>query len=189
MRAAAPVRYTAARYLALVTDGAITPEDRVELLEGLIVASPPHSPTHASGIQWACEALTRAVGARALVRAQLPLIAGFRSVPEPDVTVVPGRKEDYLYSHPTTALLVVEAADSSTVQYRLTKGPIYAAAGIPEYWLVNLRADCVEVFRRPWPARRRYREARLARRGARLGLVALPGVAVAVADLLPPTDA
>jgi Uma2 family endonuclease len=53
---------------------------------------------------------------------------------------VAGSHHDYAAAHPRTALLVVEVADSSLLQDRLTKAPLYAAAGIPEYWLVNLRA-------------------------------------------------
>ncbi len=66
-----------------------------------------------------------------------------------------------------------------------TKAAIYAAAGIPEYWLVNLRDDCVEVFRAPESAASRYATTLIAHRGERLDIVALPGASVAVGDLLP----
>jgi len=125
------------------------------------------------------------VGTRALVRQQFPLIAGLLSVPEPDVAVVPGRISDYLDRHPTVALLVVEVADSSIAQDRLTKSAIYAASGVPEYWVVDLGSDRVEVHRSPIPAERRYAETSVALRGGRLELVALSGASVAVDDLLP----
>jgi Uma2 family endonuclease len=80
---------------------------------------------------------------------------------------------------------VVEVADSSLPQDRLTKVAIYAAAAIPEYWLVNLREGSVEVFRHPAVAARRYRDVRAARRGELLDLVSFPGVRVADDDLLP----
>src|SRR5207247_10307021 len=67
----------------------------------------------------------------------------------------------------------------------LRKAPVYAAAGIPEYWIVNLRDDVVEIFRAPERAAARYTETRIARRGERLELVALLGASVAVDDLLP----
>jgi Uma2 family endonuclease len=63
--------------------------------------------------------------------------------------------------------------------------PIYAAAGIREYWIANLRQDHVEVHRAPDPGARRYAVVELARRGSRLALVAFPDVSVAVDDLLP----
>ena len=86
-------------------------------------------------------------------------------------------------AHPTTALLVVEVADTSLAQDRLTKGALYAAARIPEYWIVNLRDQRIEVLRGPQEGR--YREHRLAAPGDRLRLIALPDVDVAVTDLLP----
>src|SRR5262245_11628530 len=92
---------------------------------------------------------------------------------------------DYLDHHPSSAHLVVEVAESSLPQDRLTKAPIYAAAGIPEYWIVNLRQEHVEVHRSPETAARRYAVVEIARRGSRLALAAFPDVSPAVDDLLP----
>ena len=116
---------------------------------------------------------------------QRPFVAGRRSVPEPDVAIVPGRVHDYAKSHPTTALLIVEVAEWSLAQDRITKAAIYAGAGIPEYWIVNLRADCVEVLRDPEPEAGRYRERAVVGHGERLALVAFPNVRVAADDFLP----
>ncbi len=80
---------------------------------------------------------------------------------------------------------MVEVADTSLLQDRLTKAAIYAAAGIPEYWLINLRDDCVEVFRAPEPQMSRYAETFVAPRGTRLDVCAVPDASVAVSDLLP----
>lgn len=181
----APDRWTTEQYLHLVDEGVLGPDDKVELLEGVIVAMAPSNAPHAAGVARATRALVRAVGDRAVVRVQLPVIAGFYSMPEPDAAVVPGAIQDYDHEHPTTALLVVEVSDTSLKQDRLTKRAIYAAGGIPEYWIVNLRDDCVEVRRDPEPAARRYTSIAIARRGERIELVALPGVSVAVDDLLP----
>ena len=178
-------RYTVERYLGLLHDGVLSPNDRVELLEGVIVAEPPSDPPHAAGVSLAASALTAAVGQRAAVRVQLPLLVGRLSLPEPDVAVVPGHLRDYSTHHPTSALLVIEVADSSLVQDRLTKAAIYAAGGIPEYWIVNLRDDCVEVRRQPEPEKRRYASIAIARRGERIEPVGLPGISVAVTELLP----
>ena len=185
MRRHAEARYTTSRYFALPGEGVLTAEDRVELFEGLIVAMAPDSPPHAAGLQQASEALSRAVGPRAVVRVQRPLVAGRYSVPVPDVAVVPGLRSDYVDTHPTTALLVIEIADSTIVQDRITKAVIYAAAGVPEYWLVNFRDDRAEVFRGPDRSTRSYGENFIAGRGSRLELRTLPGVGVAVDDLLP----
>jgi len=185
---AAPRRYTVHRYLALVDDGVLQPDDPVELLEGLIVAEPPANPPHASAVRRVEAALRAAVGPRAVICVQQPFLAGPYSLPEPDVAVVPGRLEDYDLVHPREALLVVEVADASLQQDRLTKAPIYAAAGVAEYWIVNLAAGQIEIFREPWPRRRRYATTAVARPGDMLALAALDQASVAVDDLLPVRD-
>jgi Uma2 family endonuclease len=177
--------YTASEYFGLVERGIIRPDDRVELLEGVIVAMSPQNPPHASAVSLAHEALREAIGRRAVVRVQSPLLVGTHSVPEPDVALVPGNARDYSHVHPSTALLVVEVADTSLLQDRLTKAAMYAVAGIAEYWLVNLPDDCVEVFRYPDQAARQYTERSIVRRGSRIHLVAFPDASVAVDDLLP----
>lgn len=181
----APARVTREQYFALVDQGVLTQDDRVELLEGVIVAMPPEGPRHAEVVELVGDALRAALGVRARVRSGHPFDASTWSVPEPDIGVVPGRRRDYLDRHPSSAHLVVEVAVSSLPQDRLTKAPIYAAAGIPEYWIVNLRQDHVEVYRSPDAPARRYAVVEVARRGSRLALVAFPDVSVAVDDLLP----
>jgi Uma2 family endonuclease len=178
-------RYTTDEYFRLVETGALGPGDRVELLEGVIVTMAPQNPSHASHTKRAYDVLRDAVGARAVVRSQLPLVASGYSVPEPDVAVVSGREADYYTRHPDTALLVVEVADTTLVQDRLTKAGLFAAAGIPEYWIVNLRDAYIEIFRDPEPSAGRYASPRIAYRGERLDLVALPDVGVPVDMLLP----
>jgi Uma2 family endonuclease len=184
-----PERYTAERYLALVDEGVLAPDDRVELLEGVIVAMAPKGVRHAAGTGLAGDALRAALGGRGTVREQNPLVLGPYSIPEPDVAVVTGRHADYARAHPTTALLVVEVSDTSLPQDRLTKAAIYAAAGIPEYWIVNLRDDCVEIYRAPDAQARKYVERRVARCGERIALAGVPDAAVAVDDLLPRAEA
>jgi Uma2 family endonuclease len=98
---------------------------------------------------------------------------------------MPGTLDDYDRVHPTEALLAVEASDSSLPQDRITKAVIYAAAGIPEYWIVNLRDDVVEVYRQPDRRRRLYRDRSRAAPGDVITLVALPDVRIAVRDILP----
>jgi len=181
--ASAP-RYTIERYFALVDEGLLGADDRVELLEGVVVAMSPRNPPHDAAVSLAATALTVAVADRASVRCQLSLVLGQHSVPEPDVAVVSGHARDYGRAHPRTALLVVEVADTSLAQDRITKAAIYAAAGIPECWIVNLRDGCVEVHRAPDREAGRYTEARTARAGEGLDLAALPGVSLPADDLL-----
>lgn len=178
-------RYTVDEYFGLVSTGVLHPDDRVELLEGVIVAMAPQNPAHASALGRVSEALRSVVGTGAVLRVQSPLLVGQWSATEPDVAVVPGRFGDYDRKHPTSALLVVEIAYTSLPQDRLTKARTYAAAGIPEYWIVNLRDDCVEVHTGPDVTRAVYAGHRVAGRGELLAVTAFPDVPVAVDDLLP----
>ena len=90
-----PERFTVERFFALVDEGVLQPDDRVELLEGVIVAMAPSNAPHASATSRVADALRGAVGKRALVREEKCLILGLYSVPEPDVALVPGTHEAY----------------------------------------------------------------------------------------------
>jgi Uma2 family endonuclease len=182
---AADPRFTVERYLALVDEGVLAEDDRVELLDGVVVAMAPQNPPHAGITHQVAKVLRRAVGEHADVREDKPLILAPFSMPEPDVAVVELDRRNYVAAHPRTALLLVEVSDSSLPQDRITKARIYAAAGIPEYWIVNLRVASVEIFRSPNPDARCYAVTSRAIPGDRLALVALPEVEVSVADMLP----
>jgi Uma2 family endonuclease len=181
-----PGRVTRERYWGLVADGVIGPDDRVELLEGVIVAMSPHGPPHSFVIGTLTSRLGALVPTGTFLRVQLPLDVSDWSTPEPDFAVVAGRPADYADAHPTTALLVIEVADGSLAQDRITKGAIYAAAGIPEYWIVNLRDRGVEVHRDPIAPERRYRDVARRVPGETLSALHVPHAAIAVADVLPP---
>lgn len=179
-------RYTATSYFKLVEEGLIAPDDRVELLEGVIVSKLPHTPPHAGGIRRVDRVMRSALGQEAVFSPQLPLVASASSVPEPDFAVLAGRLEDYRTVHPTNALLVVEVAESTLPQDRLTKTRIYARAGIPDYWIVNLRDHVVEWFGEPDPDMRVYRSRGIAAGSEPLPLAAFPDVTIRAAELLPP---
>jgi Uma2 family endonuclease len=101
------------------------------------------------------------------------------------VAVVPGSHDDYEDRHPTSALLVVEVASSSLPRDRLSKARIYAHAGIPEYWIVNLRERVLEVSRDPDAPRAVYRDLATFGPGDAVELAALAGVRVDVGAVLP----
>src|SRR5262245_65642606 len=100
-----PSAYTADEYLGLVDEGVLGADDRVELLEGLIVVREPQNPSHASGVWRAHRVLERAVGDRAIVRGQLDYIAGPCSVPEPDAAVSAPVPDAYARAPPAHAHL------------------------------------------------------------------------------------
>ncbi len=109
------------------------------------------------------------------------------SEPEPDLAVLRGSPRDWLADHPSTAALVVEIAETSLRFDRVVKGRVYAAAGIADYWIVNLRDRVVEVYREPirGTRRARYASAHLAHPGETLTPLAAPDARIAVDELLP----
>ena len=157
----------------------------MELIDGVIYDMAAQNSLHATGYSLAEEAL-RAIfppGSGFEVRGQLPLDLSDDSAPEPDVAVVRGSIRDFRDHHPTTAVLVVEVAHNSLSHDRKRKTPIYARAGIQEYWILNLARKVLEVFREP--LRGAYRLQATLRGGQALATLARPGVFLTVRDLLP----
>jgi Uma2 family endonuclease len=129
-------------YERLVELGAFEGE-RVEFLYGTIVEMSPHGPPHDSAIEELTEILVTALVGRARVRVQSAFAASDGSEPEPDVAVVP--PGDYHRVHPTEAWLIVEVAETSLKKDRGLKAQLYAESGVPEYWVVNIPDQMVEV--------------------------------------------
>jgi Uma2 family endonuclease len=155
----------------------------------LIVAEPQAS-GHFAAIRAVEEALRAAFGPGWEVRGQGPLALDEESEPEPDVAVVRGSFRDYVAEHPSRPALVVEVSGSSLLMDRDHKGSLYARAHLVDYWIVNLRDRVVEVHREPGPDAAasfgwRYRSVQIFGLDAMLFPLALPGVPVRVADLLP----
>jgi Uma2 family endonuclease len=144
-------RWTREEYERIAENGGFG-ELRVELIYGEVLEKmSPQGSRHATAMRAVQEYLRSAYADGFDVRAQLPLApdAVDASVPEPDLAVVPGTFRDYRDRHPTSAILVVEIADASLRTDKRLKARVYAEAGIPEYWIVNLIDDVVEVHREP----------------------------------------
>jgi Uma2 family endonuclease len=153
--------------------------ERVELVRGIVVRMSPIGPGHACAVQRLTELLLPRLLGRATVRTQQPFVAADESEPEPDIAVVPlGRYAD---RHPSTALLVIEVAESSLDYDRETKGPLYAGSNVDEYWVVDVAARCVEIYGEP--ASGRSTRTRRAAAGETLSPRAFPDATVAVSEL------
>lgn len=122
---------------------------RVELIEGQVLEMTPMLSGHATATMLVAEALGKVFASHHFLRVQLPLSVSATSDPEPDVAVIEGAIRDYRDAHPTTAVLVVEVADSSVDYDRTDKASLYASAGVADYWVVNLPQRRLEVFRNP----------------------------------------
>lgn len=131
--------------------GVFAPDARLELIEGEIVEMAPIGSPHAGRVNMLNRLLSRRVGDRAVVSVQNPLIAGERSVPQPDLALLVPRSDAYTDSHPTAAdvLLVVEVSDTTLAFDLGAKLALYARSGIPEVWIVDVGGRAVRAFREP----------------------------------------
>jgi Uma2 family endonuclease len=120
---------------------------RVELIYGEIIEMSPQNNPNALTVAIVTGWLVRSLGEDYTVRCQLPVVASDDTEPEPDFAVLAGSPESQR-EHPTTALLVIEVADSSLAHDR-RKGDIYASRGVSDYWILNLVDRQAEVFRSP----------------------------------------
>jgi Uma2 family endonuclease len=156
-------------------------DERVELLEGIIVEKSPPGAPHSDAVRKLTKLFVMAVGDRAVVQIQDPVGVADDSEPQPDVAVIPNG--DYADEHPTKALLLIEVAESSLKKDRRIKGRIYARAGIPEYWIVNVAERTVEVRRTPQAGA--YAELTVHHPGETIRPHAFPDIEVPVADIVP----
>jgi Uma2 family endonuclease len=144
--------FTVDEVLRMVATGSLDEDAHVELLEGDLVEVSPQGPEHAARHTTLRDLLIREYAGLGHVRDQCPLVASKISLPEPDLAVIRGSARDYLVRHPTgaDAILVVEVAITSQRLDRRKIG-IYAAAGVPEYWLVDLPRGTLDRFATPGP--------------------------------------
>jgi len=142
-------RFKRVEYDKLTEMAIWAPDERLELLDGLLVVREPQGTSHATAIRLAVAALRNAFSAEWHIDSQLPVALDDDSEPEPDVAVVPGGERDYRVEHPRRPALIVEVADSSLMLDRRFKMHLYARAGVLEFWIVNLVQGVVEVYREP----------------------------------------
>lgn len=167
-------------YDALVERGLLD-DSRVELLLGALVDMSPQGPLHAEVVRRLAERLAAASSTGLHVRVHSPLALADDSVPEPDIAVVTAA--DYTTAHPRQALLLVEVADTSLSKDRGVKAALYATAGIPEFWLVNLVERLVEIHRLPEAGR--YADVQVVGSGGVLSPAELPALRIPADQIFP----
>lgn len=173
--------FTVDEYYEMARVGILKPNERVELLDGEIV------PMNAIGTPhlWCVNRLNRHFTGfpdRAFVQVQLPLRLNNRSEPEPDVVLLQLDTPQDRHPGPQDAYLVIEVADTSLRTDRGRKRTMYARAGIPEYWIVDLQHDRVEVYRDP--SRARYQTILLASRDDTVSPLFAPDLQISVSRIL-----
>ncbi len=143
-------RLSVEQYHAMIQAGILTEDDPVELLEGWLVTKMSKNPKHRIATRLVRKALEKIISLGWYVDSQEPLTT-VDSEPQPDGMVVRGETREYPDRHPgpEDVVLVVEVADSSLQRDRSLKKRLYAAGGIPVYWIVNLLANQIGVYTEP----------------------------------------
>ena len=177
-------RFTADEYHRMADVGILSADERLELIDGEILRMPMIKSPHAAAVDRATRTLVLATGRRAIVRVQGPVHLNQFSEPQPDLVLLLPRDDFYVSAHPKPQdiLLAIEIADSSLRYDRERKAPLYARAGIVEYWLVDLNGQSITCYTKPSDGV--YIHRVLLQRGQTVTPELLPGLSVLVDDLL-----
>lgn len=177
--------FTVAEYDQMVETGILRDDDRVELIEGEIVAMSPIGSRHAACVRRLTKVLSRLLADKTEVSVQCPVAIPDWSEPNPDVALLVPRDDDYADAHPVPrqVQVLIEVSDSSLAYDKQVKEPLYAKAGIREYWIVDLKAKRIVVYKRPRSGRYSVVHAHGLR--DRFTSPRFPSIEFVVRDLLP----
>ncbi|HLC41567.1 MAG TPA: Uma2 family endonuclease [Methylomirabilota bacterium] len=177
-------RFTVEEYHRMGEAGIFAEDDRVELIQGEIVEMTPIGPRHSACVARLTHLFSGGLAGRVVVWVQNPIRIGPDSEPQPDVVLLRPRADFYQEAHPgpLDIFVVVEVRDTSAAYDRTVKLLLYARAGIPEVWLVDLESHLVEVHRNPGTSG--YQNVQQLRRGQHLAAEALSGPTFSVSDIL-----
>ncbi len=164
--------------------GIFPPDSRVELINGEIIEMSPIGSNHAGHINRLSQVFASLIPGQAMFSAQNPLQLSNFSEPEPDLMLLLPREDFYADQHPQAAdvLLLIEVADSSLEYDQGFKLQLYARHNIPEYWVLNLNDQCLQVFRKPHGDN--YEEKTTLRRGDSVSPSQLQNITLALSDIL-----
>ncbi|MEQ1738418.1 MAG: Uma2 family endonuclease [Methyloglobulus sp.] len=160
------------------------PESRIELINGEILDMAPIGFNHAGHLIRLINLFAPRTAGKALINAQNPLQLGDLSEPEPDFMLLKPNADSYTTRHPIAddVLLLIEVADSSLTYDQTQKLRLYALHNVPEYWLLNLNDNCLEVYRKP--KGEVYAEKTTLYTADNITLSQLPGISIQVAEIL-----
>lgn len=182
----APYRFSRDDYYRMADADILKEDDRVELIDGQILIKEPPGPEHAGHVAILTQMFLRLVGDRAILRPQDPLHIDALNDPQPDITLVRPRDDYYMHAHPRPddVLLAIEIAWSSAREDRRIKVPLYARAGIREFWLIDIKKRKLEVYRNPGEAG--YHNVLRLSRSATVAPLAFPDLEIKVGEILRP---
>ena len=177
-------RFTVADFLRLAEIGFLADDERVELIRGEIIEMSSISEGHASTVMRLVSLLSRMFGQRALLSVQNPVQLDDATLPQPDVALLRPRDDFYGQRHPgpEDTLLLIEVSDTTLTYDRRVKTALYSAAGVMEYWIINLQKRQIEVYREPQSEG--YRTMTRYAPGETLSPLAFPEVQLDITEIL-----
>jgi Uma2 family endonuclease len=169
-------QFTVDDYYRMLDAGILSEDDRVELIDGEIREMSAIDAVHAGTVTRLSQILNRQIGDRFIISVQNPIRLNETNEPQPDLAVLRWHDDFYDQHHPTPAdvLILIEVANTSLVYERTEKVPRYAAAGIPEVWLVDIAHRAVEQYAQP--VNGQYIERKVLARGSLLQATVIPGL-------------
>ncbi len=181
-------RFTVDEYHRMIEPDILDEYDRVELIGGEIVEMSAMGARHAASVSQLSRRLERLLGDSVSIRVQMPLAIPSYDEPEPDVAVCRFREDEYALAHPTPsdALIAIEESDSTLGYDADEKLGVYARAGIPEVWIVDLTRGGDAIYRHSDPDSGRYRTVMRFVRGEEISSTILPSLALSVDSVLGP---
>ncbi len=167
-------------YDEMIQHGILTTDDKVELLNGIIIEKMPKGIKHAAINDLVAEFFREKLGNRVIIRNQNPIVLNDYSEPEPDLVLAKPPREIYLDRHPTPEdiLLIIEISDSTLGRDRVTKSLAYAKAGIQQYIIFNVQDNSLEDYRNP--AADGYQSKQTYRNNDKFNLTAFPDIEINV---------
>ena len=177
-------RFDVHQYHAMAKAGVLNDDDRVELIDGEIVAMSGIGPEHMATVNSSTRFWVIRLGERAIVQIQGAIRLDERNEPQPDVAMLKPRADFYWHRMPgpDDVLLIIEVANTSLRYDRQIKLALYARFGVPETWIANIQARTIEVYSNPVDGE--YTERRNFQHGQTVTPAAFPDIALPVADVI-----
>jgi Uma2 family endonuclease len=176
-------KITVEEYEVMYEAGVFKPDERLELINGEILKVAPMNAPHISYVIRLSRIFTERLTKRAIVSTQLPIVINEESEPEPDISILRWRSDDYFSGKPKAqdVYLLIEVASASLLFDRRVKLPLYARVGVPEVWIVNVQARQLEVYRNP--KGEDYAERQILQPTDRISLLAFPDVEIPLSEV------
>ena len=177
--------WTRDEYYKMAAAGIFGADERVELIRGEVVTLAPIGPSHRRSSLRLYDILHDMSAGSYYVLHESPITLTDGTEPQPDIAVARGSEDDYDDRHPYASeiVLVVEASDTTLAADRRDKAQLYAAAGIPNYWIINLVQGQAEVY--DLPVNGQYSRTAFFLPTQKIDVPFLSGKSIGVSDILP----